>query len=226
MAKKATWTRLTTKPGKALWPHLNAPDVTFNKKGVYHVKLVWTPEEFESLKEVIDAEVDKSYNKTVDGLKPAQIKRVVKQYPYDNELGPEKEETGNIAVKFKSNAYYEKEDGERVDLKPALFDTAGKQIRRKINIGNGSILRINTTMKPYAMKAKVVSVEGKQIEVTNCGVTLYINGVQIKELQEYGASAESMGFDTDGDGFTDSGMDEPAGDVFEEEQPNDGDGDF
>jgi hypothetical protein len=225
MAKKSKWQRVTTLPGTAKWPHLVTPDTTFNKNGVYTTKLTWEPEDFDEmkLKEVIDAEVDKMYDKTTDGMKPKAMERVFKQYPYGDDLDDEKEETGKIAVNFKSNASFKNGDGEVIKLKPALFDAAGNQIRRRINIGNGSILCVNCTVKPYAMKAEVLdSSTGKKMEITNCGVTLYINGVQIRELVEYGASAESMGFETDGEAL-------PSGDDFEpgdEETPADGEGDF
>jgi hypothetical protein len=49
------------------------------------------------LKEVIDAEVDKMYDKTTDGMKPKAMERVFKQYPYGDDLDDEKEETGKPA---------------------------------------------------------------------------------------------------------------------------------
>jgi hypothetical protein len=220
MGKKRKNPQFTTKPAKALWPHLSSPDVTFNSKGVYHVKLVFTPEEFEtdpyngsadiSMKELLDKAVEDAHAKAIDGMKPAQAAKVMKAYPYDDELDAEKEETGNIVVKFKSNASYTKADGTVVDLKPRLFDPAGKPITRKINIGNGSILAVNASIAPYYMKS-----------TKQAGITLYMNGVQVKELVEYGASAESMGFETDGEGF-----DQGPSEVFQEETAGDGEGDF
>jgi hypothetical protein len=212
MAKrKSAFPRLTTKPGVAKWPHLVTPDTTFNKKGTYHVKLLWTPEEFDEmeLKSVIDKLVKAGYDLNVK----KENLEVFKQYPYDDDVDENKEETGKIAVKFKSNASFENKDGETIKLKPALFGPAGEAIRRRINIGNGSVLCINTTIKPYAMKDKMM-VDG--------GVTLYINGVQIRELVEYGATAESMGFETDGEPLA-TGDDYEAGD---EQAPADGEGDF
>jgi hypothetical protein len=206
--KKSKFPRLTTKPGVAKWPHLVTPDTTFNKKGTYHVKLLWTPEEFDEMeiKKVIDKLVDTQFETTSEN----ESLEIFKQYPYEDDVDENKEETGKIAVKFKSNASFENKDGETI-----------KFIRRRINIGNGSVLCINTTIKPYAMKDKMM-VDGKKKEVINVGVTLYINGVQIRELVEYGATAESMGFETDGEAL-------PTGDDFEagdEQAPADGEGDF
>lgn len=218
MAKKSKWPRITTKPGVAKWPHLVTPDTTFNKNGVYHVKLLWSPEDFKEmeLKKTIDKMVDAHYEKVVENTKL----EVFKQYPYDDDKDEEKEETGKIAVKFKSNASFEK-DGEVVKLKPALFGPAGEAIRRRINIGNGSVLCINATVKPYDMKEDMM-VDGKKQKIINVGVTLYINGVQIRELVEYGVSAERMGFETDGEPLAD-GEDYDASD---EEEAGDGEGDF
>jgi hypothetical protein len=222
MAKKSKFPQLVTKPGEAKWPHLVTPDTTFNKKGVYTTKLLWLPEEFEKmeLKKIIDQLTQEKYDDVIDGLKPAQIERIFKQYPYGDDLNDDKEETGKIYVHFKSNASFEK-DGETINLKPVLFDAAGNQLKRRINIGNGSILCIKTTIKPYVMDQEAV-VDGKKTKIKNIGVTLYIGAVQIRELVEYGADAAGMGFDTDGEALA-GGEDFEPGD---EEKPADGDGDF
>jgi len=222
MAKKSKFPQLVTKPGVAKWPHLVTPDTTFNKAGVYTTKLLWEPAEFDKmeLKAIINQLVDEKYAEVIDGMKPAQIERVFKQYPYGDDLNDEKEETGKVYVQFKSNASFEK-DGETINLKPILFDAAGNQIKRRINIGNGSVLCVKTTIKPYVMDSEVMDGK-KKAKIKNVGVTLYIGAVQIRELVEYGADAGQMGFDTDGEALA-TGEDYEPGD---EEQPADGDGDF
>jgi hypothetical protein len=232
MAKKAKAKKFISKPGVALWPHLVSPDVTFNKNGVYHTKLVYSPEDFKGMKEIIDAEVDAAYIETVDGLKPAQIKKVFKLYPYGPEITKDEEgeevETGNIALNFKSNASYEdKKTGKTIDLKPALFDAAGNKITRKINIGNGSVLQVSASIAKYSMKADMI-IDGKKTKGMNTGITLYINGIMIRKLEEYGASAESMGFETDDEGFVDQGGSDNSEEAkdFDEEAAADGEGDF
>jgi len=224
MAKKSKFPQLVTKPGTAKWPHLVTPDTTFNKKGVYTTKLIWEPEEFEKmeLKAIIDQLTNEKYDDVVDGLKPKQIERVFKQFPYGDDLNDEKEETGKTYVQFKSNASFEK-DGETINLKPILFDAAGNQIKRRINIGNGSVLCIKTTIKPYAMESEAV-VDGKKQKIKNIGVTLYIGAVQIRELVEYGADAAQMGFDTDGEAL--AGGDDQEFAPGDETPAEDGDGDF
>jgi hypothetical protein len=224
MGKKGSkFTQLVTKPGVAKWPHLVTPDTTFNKNGVYTTKLVWSPEEFDEmeLKKIIDSLVDAKYDEVIDGLKPAQIERVFKQYPYSDDVDDEKEETGLIALNFKSNASFINKQGETISLKPIIFDAAGNQIKRRINIGNGSVLCIKTTIKPYVMDTEVMDGK-KKVKIKNVGVTLYIGAVQIRELVEYGADAAGMGFDTDGEALAD-GEDYVAGD---ETPAEDGDGDF
>jgi len=222
MAKKSKFPQIVTKPGTAKWPHLVTPDTTFNKKGVYTTKLIWEPEEFDAmeLKAIIDQLTEEKYAETIDGLKKTQVDRVYKQFPYGDDLNDEKEETGKTYVHFKSNASFEK-DGETINLKPILFDAAGNQIKRRINIGNGSVLCIKTTIKPYVMESDAV-VDGKKQKIKNVGVTLYIGAVQIRELVEYGADAAQMGFDTDGEALAQGQEFEPG----DEEAASDGDGDF
>jgi len=224
MAKKSKFPQLVTKPGEAKWPHLVTPDTTFNKKGVYTTKLLWEPEEFDKmeLKAIIDQLTEEKYAETVDGMKKAQKDRVYKQFPYGDDLNDEKEETGKIYVSFKSNASFEK-DGETITLKPILFDAAGNQVKRRINIGNGSVLCVKTTIKPYVMESDAV-VDGKKQKIKNVGVTLYIGAVQIRELVEYGADAAGMGFDTDGEAL--AGGDDQNFEAGDEEAAGDGDADF
>jgi hypothetical protein len=224
MAKQSKFPQLVTKPGTAKWPHLVTPDTTFNKKGVYTTKLLWEPDEFDKmeLKTIIDKLVKDKYEDTIDGLKKTQADRVFTQFPYGDDVNEEKEETGKIYVQFKSNASFEK-DGETVNLKPILFDAAGNQIKRRINIGNGSVLCIKTTIKPYVMESEAV-IDGKKMKIKNVGVTLYIGAVQIRELIEYGADAAQMGFDTDGEAL--AGGDDQAFEPGDEEKPADGESDF
>jgi hypothetical protein len=223
MAKTSKFPQLVTKPGVAKWPHLITPDTTFNKNGVYTTKLTWSPEEFDSMdiKKIIDELIDAHYEKTIDGLKPKQIERVFKQYPYSDDLDEEKEETGLVALNFKSNASFKNKAGETISLKPIIFDAAGNQLKRRVNIGNGSVLCIKTTIKPYSMDSEVLD-GGKKVKIKNVGVTLYIGAVQIRELVEYGADAAGMGFDTDGEALA-TGEDFEPGD---ETPADDGEGDF
>lgn len=190
MAKKNDSIKTVTKPGIAKWPHLVTARTLFKPEGEYTTSLLFDSDEFDSmeLKAIVTEMVDKFYQETIDGLKPATAKKVEKIYPWSEEEDEDGTLTGMVELKFKCAAQYENKKGEIVKMKPKIFDGAGNLIKRKINIGSGTVMCIATTIKPYYMSSNKAA-----------GATFYVNAVQIRKLVEYGADAEGMGFETDGD---------------------------
>jgi hypothetical protein len=220
MAKQKKWPSIVTKPGEAKYPHVVVARTTFVPEGEYDTQILWEPEEFEEmeLKTIIDQLIDEKYEETIDGLKPKQVQAISKAYPYKDDLDSEGEETGKISVKFKSKAsYVNKKTNETVYMKPIIFDAAGQQITRRINIGSGSILCIKTTIKPYFMQS-----------TKTVGVTLYLNAVQVRKLVQFGADAAGMGFDTDGEAmeYPDEDLDDRYDAINKEEAATLTEGDF
>ena len=193
--KKKENVRKTTPRGLAKWPFLSTPDTRFKDEGEYKVNLCVPEKEASKMMTFIKKMVDAEYANSLKGLKPALKKKLKKHYPFGPEYDKDDNETGNIEFLFRSNASYKNKKGDIVEMSPALFDAFGNPITKKINVGNGSEIKINFTPSAYTMPPSMKK-EGMS------GVKLYLNGVQIIKLVEFGgASAESMGFEAEEDGF-------------------------
>jgi hypothetical protein len=95
-----------------------------------------------------------------------------------------KEVDGDYIFNFKTNAHYE--DGKEKKIK--LVDKYNDSLDEGIMIGNGSTGRVNALFSPYTFGKKV-------------GISLYLNGVQIKDLIPYdGGGFEAL--EDKEDGFT------------------------
>jgi hypothetical protein len=233
MAKAKKVLRITTPKGKAVYPWLTVPDTKFKADGEYKIDLILTPEEADDIIKQLDAMVDEQYAKTTKGMKPAQIERVFKHYPYKDEVVTDEEgeetETGNLQFAFRSNAFFmNKKTNEKVDLKPKLADGQGNWIKTKVRVGTGSLVKVNFTPKTWEMDGKML-IEKKQQKIKTVGVKMYINAVQIIELVEFGgASAEEMGFGAEEGGFDAASAQDDVPWANEEVPIDDGDdgGDF
>lgn len=207
--------RITTPKGDALFPFLCTPDTRFNEDGVYQVGLIVDEEAAQPLCKKLDAMLKDSKQKALKGLKPAKKKSFDVNPVYAPEYDEDENETGNIIFKFSSYATYkDKRTGEIKEISPTLFDAKGKVIKKKINVGNGSVIRVNFSPKAYYMAS-----------TNRAGVKLYLNAVQIIELVEYGASAEAMGFGEE-DGFDVDDIDDSGFDADDVGDADDGSGDF
>lgn len=213
MAEKKNTVRMTSPKGVAKYPKLGEPDTRFKEDGEFNVKLLLdaddaaTKEFMKALREVTDAGAEEARK----DLKPVKAKTLEVVYPYKDEADRETgEPTGNIEFNFKTSATYKTKDGEMKQRKVPLFDSKGKAIERKVNVGGGSIIKVNFTPGPYYMA-----------NGNKAGVSLYINAVQILQLKEWkGASAEDYGFGQE-EGYEDEGA------QFEDSGPVDsGQGDF
>lgn len=217
----------TTPKGKALWPFLVEPDRKFNKDGVFRVDVVLTPEEAEPILDIAQGLIDKKYDEVKAELKEtaanakgkkkadakAALQNLVKVTPGNPDYDADGEETGDIILRFKANALIRKKDGSTKRIKMNLFDAKKKRITGNINVGNGSIVRVNAEPRAYYM--------GKDSAV---GCTFYIRAVQIIELKSYGIDADSAGFDEEDEGFDASEFaDEESGEVTTDVDDDDGD---
>lgn len=217
MADKKKADRYTSPKGIAKFPRLSEPDTKFKKDGEYSVKLLLsaddaTCKDFCKLLDTITAE---AFEEQKANLKPAKAKTLQLYVPYKEEEHHETgEPTGNIEFNFKTGAKYkDKKSGEMKDKKLNLFDSKGKLIETQVNVGGGSVVKVNFT--PFSFYAA---------NGNSAGASLRMNAVQILQLKTWGgASAEEYGFGKEEDGF-----EAETAEKFEDSAPagDDGGGDY
>ena len=101
----------------------------------------------------------------------------------------EDKEYGECFKAKTKHEYKNKQTGELIKKKLAVFDKYGEPLPIGTKIGNGSKVQVAVTASPYVMNAK------------NYGITLRLNAVLVKDLKEYGnGSADSYGFDIEDKG--------------------------
>lgn len=163
---------------KCEWAQINKPNYKFDPAGVYSIDLIFDTKnaEHKAFLEKIESMVEEVYQNALKDAKPQLKKRIQRQdfatVLYD-EAGAE---TGFVKVKLKKNATGV--NGETLQIK--LFDSTGKEIKKRINIGNGSLVRAKIYLVDYAMPTGLV------------GVSLKLNAIQIIDLVEYKSDGGSF----------------------------------
>lgn len=187
--------RLTTPKGYAQYPYLKDPDTKFNPDGDYKVNLAMDDNEatgklIAKLQQMLEDfyDNDEEIAKAV-----AKGRKVVMSDIY------EKDEEGRIVLKFKQKAKITKKNGEKIDIKLPQFDSRGKPMEAA-NIGRDSVIKINFSIRPYYLPT-----------TKTCGLSLRPVAVQVIKLNEFtgGGSAESYGFDDEGEGGYEAPPKEP-----------------
>lgn len=176
--KKQKAPQYTTPAGEFVWPWLNkyddrpikgkpqTPAYKLNKR--YDANNpAWLRK-----KEKIDELVEESYEKAV-AENAKKKKLIVRAYPYSMETDDDGEETGNVILKLKQNAFFK--DRKTGEMKPAfvaLFDAAGKPINRdKTMIYGGSVGVASFSTRPYFMES-----------TNSAGISLDLKAVQVLQL--------------------------------------------
>lgn len=222
MAKEKA-VRMTTPKGIASYPHLNKPDTRFNPDGEFKVTLVLGEEAANKMAEKMQAVADKAYDDAVEAAKGSNKKKITKADVLKPQEDADGNETGQYVFTAKMKAHVKPKKGDAFDQAPVVFDAHGKQIKGELpKIGGGSTLKLNCELIPYYVAS-----------TKEAGCSLRLKAVQIIDLVEWGANAESYGFG-DEDGYTaddddDSGFgDETDGEEEEgvDSGEEDGDPDF
>lgn len=205
MAKKKN-NRLTTPKGEMLFPYLDKPDTRHDDDGTYHVNLIF--EEDDKFLADIEKLAKKQFDVFVAKLDDELASVAMYVSPIKEVKDADKKVVkGKKMLYFKTKAFFkDKKTGEKVSLKPKLFDGSGNFIKKSLPIGNGTIAQVN-----FAWRSTKMSGEDRRTKEKYCDVfmSFYLNAVAIHELVTYGASAEGFGFDTSGGGFNvaESGFD-------------------
>lgn len=180
--------RYTSPKGIAKFPRLSEPDTKFRADGEYSVKLILAADDAactdfcKLLKELSEA----AFAEQKATLKPAKAKTLQLYLPFKDEEHHETgEPTGNVEFNFKTGAKFkDKKTDTMKDKKLNLFDGRGKLIETQVNVGGGSVIKVN--FSPFSFYAA---------NGNSAGVSLRMNAVQILELKTWGgASAAEYGF--------------------------------
>jgi hypothetical protein len=211
--KKPTRERLLTPKGVAVYPRITEPDTKFNADGLYQIRLRMSVADGQELMTKLDTMTDEKFAEVVaeNGGKTFKIVKgkkteFVRNEPYTLVLDDDGNETGEVEFKFKMYAKVKSKDGSSRTQRPTLVDGKGKEIKKKIAVYGGSIVKINFTPSTYS-------------QTIGIGVTCYLNAVQILKLVS--GSGGNHGFEADEDAEY-SFEDDDSG--FDDDDDNDGDG--
>lgn len=193
MADKLTFKKVTSPKGSALFCFLDKPNTKFDADGVYQATVVLNAADAQDFLAELDQMAEEAYAHETAELKPGVKKKTVCAKPYTIEEDDEGTETGNVLVKAKMKAIYrDKKSGKVYENAPAVFDAAKQPVETKgLIVGNGSIIRINFTPRPYYVASSNAA-----------GISLNLNAVQVIELRSYRGDAGSYGFDEEGEGLS------------------------
>jgi len=216
--------KVTTPKVEFIYPKLAVPDTKYNDNGEYSVKFALDEEEAEKLRAHLSEHMDEARElgeERFAALKPAQRKKLGELTI--NEVGEEEYDddeslTGRVLFRCKAIASgVSKKTGKPWTRKIRMFDPRGK-VLQNVNPWSGTVGRI--CFKPRAYWSAAVGA---------CGVTFYIETVQILELASGGAGFGDSGFeDEDGYEAIEDGVEETATETDgadSNDTPDDDDGD-
>jgi hypothetical protein len=187
--------KFTTPKGVFKYPRLNEPDTKFKDGGEYSVKVIFTPDELDSLlKELqpLQDEAVEAGKAAWDELPKASQKKspfkvndlVADDYDADDE------ETGNVVMSFKLLASgTNKKTSKEWSRKPVIFDAKRAIMAKPPSIWGGTVGRVCFTVSPYFTAT------------AGAGLSLRISSVQILDLVSGGQrDGADEGFDEE-DGY-------------------------
>lgn len=160
-------TKYKTSPiGTARHCWINRPDTKFNADGLYHTKLVLEGDDAAAFKAEIDADVERAYTEEADkavseGMKPAELKKWSKYYPYEVETDDENgNPTGRVIFVFKQNAQIRLKDGTVKPFEVGIRDRKNKAIND--NVFGGAEIRV--LYAPRAIKMATAKQFGVRLD--------------------------------------------------------------
>jgi hypothetical protein len=171
-------TQIVTPKGTAQYPKLRTPEYFEGAEVGYTIQMSFSKEDTDKLLQQLEAELEAAKGSSEFKGKKWTGAR----------LGSKEDKNGDTVFKFKTKTNYKTKAGETIQRIIPIFDAQGNRI--KGDIGHGSVCRVRFTVNPYHKSA------------VNCGLTLYLDAVQVIEYKEPGgASAEAYGFGKE-DGYT------------------------
>lgn len=178
-----------TPKGRLKYPRLAEPDTKFDADGEYKTALIVSKEAAQSFITKLTTIIEKA----VDSWKKENPKHKGKpiNFPWEDELDDNGDETGNVEFKFKTKAVgRSKKSGETWSNKPAILDSSGKEVSG-VNPWGGTVAKVGIEVSDFVFN-----------NPSGVGVSPRLKLVQIIELVEGGSNA-AAGFDIEAeDGFT------------------------
>lgn len=164
--------------GEAVFPHLLVPDTKFKKEGEYRTGIRYDEKTVapirEQLNKFLDEAVEKYREWLEDNGKKAKAKTLGRaDPPIKADTDEEGDETGTFVVNAKRKASGKRKNGQRWKARLTFADSKGRVIPVKniSDIWGGSELAIYGEVKTYYFAKD-----------NEAGVSIEINGVQIKKL--------------------------------------------
>ena len=190
--------KINSPVGVSMYSYLEAPDFEYNSAGDWKTRLFLDPsqEDTQEMTGVMDGLLEKALEYFTDQAKTTKDKKAVRlsdNTPYYDETDDEDEPTGRIYINPKSIASGKTREGEEWKRQIPIFDANGVPITERLNIGNGTRMRVSMNLRAYYNKQSGV------------GLSLRLTAVQIIELKQYGGgiqTAEDAGFGKVEGGFS------------------------
>lgn len=196
--------------GRAIWPHLHAPDKKFKKEfGEFRIKVAVPEadaqahiERIESLAREKFAEAKKEFEaknkgKTFEKQKAGKFA----DKPYQEGDG---EDAGMVIFNVKAPAGGKKKDSDEIYTRQiAVFDAKRQPLPKGTRVGGGSEVKVAYSLNPFATAIGV-------------GVSIRLEAVQVLDLKTFERDAKSYGFEEEEGFFVNEGEDGEATDEVEE----------
>lgn len=192
-AKKPKKTQYITPEGEVTSAYLNKPSTKYKEDGEYSVKLKFHKKDIAALCSQLQPLLEQAHEEgeaAFAELPAASRKKLgscTKDDLYTIVYDSEDKETDYVEMSFKSSAVRkDKKTNEKYEVRVPVFSAGKKTPLAKVpNIGKGTTAKASFTVAPY-----FVSGTGA------CGLTKYLNAVQILDLIEFGGGTlTSYGFD-------------------------------
>tara|TARA_R110000851_G_scaffold14313_3_gene48478 strand:- start:2260 stop:2907 length:648 start_codon:yes stop_codon:yes gene_type:complete len=194
MAKSQTITQYKSPKAPLVWVKITGDgEEDMQGRLKFLASTVLTEEQKNTLEATLDAFWKENKPKGCKKMKSNGISKEMRKTEETDEDGDAiKEPTGNYLLQMKTNATWP--DGNANKIK--IYNAKGNPVQLgDTKIGNGSVGRLAGAYDIYA-------VTDKQGNVTNAGITFYLNGIQISKLEEYKADDVEFEADEDEDAWT------------------------
>lgn len=190
---KHTFKTVTTPKGQCMYAYLTKPETYEGKEMGFSIQLKLDKEGTDKLVSLIHSELSAA---------KASPEFKGKKWSAEPFLGYREKDDGDIVFKFKASSTFKTRTGEEMKRVIPVFDAQGHVVKDPA-IGNGSTVRVNFSIIPFNMNARMN------------GVSLRLNAVQLINLVPYGQqSADQYGFGQE-EGYS---VEDNKDDAFAEEE--------